>query len=686
MGERVLGSPQPTLAETAHEPRWPLVLLAVVGPILYLVGAWAGAVADGRPLGRVHCFDPGVAEHMTSGRLLAASTMALGAVLLVVVIPWLFGTLALQGVQGKRATAGCWSLAANSVALILVCLLLRGTVGLGRISFLIAWTAWNGALLVLIGRAAWARQCGPPLGDLRRLWRRFGTGMLIGAVVLMVAMVLFRQEFFLQGLNGDGVETFQLARSLQTHFLPYWEMEWVGSFGTDVTNPSLINSYWTCALQLLLGEGELATRLPFWIWWLGIFGVSLHMVQSSKDEQHIRTAIPLALLTFLGTLWYMLYTGWNAYMADPANPGVTDALFTLFLLMAFDCLLHKDLSGWVVMIAMASLVLYAGPVMFVLTAAAAIVWQPVPRRRMVRATLAGFVTASAITVFYLLWGWLDGSLFGWWPTLYADYVDYYFRPIPWISSAMLYGQYFLIGCGCIGLLGLVRPFWRTVSPGDRSEVGWERTVATVTVTYLLIVLIGGIKSLHYLGPLMPMPVILWLRTGLRFSGRPIVQRSISLSMTVALLLCIWVCWPMSRSTFTLNRELGAMTTFQTDSYEEACRWMRVSDGARQFYNSKHLGWYIGQHTWIHYSHLNADPPSPVADEFDVDPAALVVTDAAAPSPEYRLVSEWDGGVKVYCRNPEALRWAVRQRASGGPDRFPPVFQPIAIAPFAQPED
>ncbi len=663
--------------ETLDAARWPLGVLAAVGPILYLAGAWAGAAADGRPLSRVDCFDPGVVGHLMAPRILAALVMALGATLLLVVVPWLFGTLALRGIESKRTTAGCWSLAANSVALILVCLLLRTTVGLGRTSFLIAWMAWNGALLGLIGRAAWARQCGPPLRDLGRLWRRFGIGMLIGAAALTVAMVLLRQEFFLQGLNGDGVETFQLARSLQEHFLPYWEMEWVGRFGTDVTNPSLINSYWTCALQLLLGEGELATRLSYWIWWLGIFAVSLHMVRSSKGGEDIPAAVPLAILGFLAAVWYLLYTGWNPYMTDPANPGVTDALFTLFLLMAFDCLLHKDLSGWVVMIAMASLVLYAGSVMFVLTAAAAILWQPVPRQRMIRAALAGFATAVTIAVFYLLWGWLDGSISGWWPTIYADYVDYYIRPIPRLQSGILYAKYFLLGCGCVGLLGLIRPFRKSTSPDDRWELGWERTVATATVVYLLIVLGGGVKSLHYLGPLMSIPVVLWLRTASKFTDRPIVKWGISLSTTVTLLLCIWICWPVERSTFTLNRELGAKTTFRTDSYEEACRWMRVSDGARQLYESKHLGWYIGQHTWIHYSQLDADP---------ADARPLVVTDGPAPSPEYRLVRQWDGGVKLYCRDPETLRWAARQRPSSGPDRCPPVFQPIAIGPFARPED
>ena len=44
-------------------------------------------------------------------------------------------------------------------------------------------------------------------------------------------------------------------------------------------NPALINSYWTLGMQLLLGEGEFATRLPFWVYWLGVFLVACRMRQ-----------------------------------------------------------------------------------------------------------------------------------------------------------------------------------------------------------------------------------------------------------------------------------------------------------------------------------------------------------------------------------------------------------------------
>ena len=41
------------------------------------------------------------------------------------------------------------------------------------------------------------------------------------------------------------------------------------------------------------------------------------------------------------------------------------------------------------------------------------------------------------------------------------------------------------------------------------------------------------------------------------------------------LMCIALGWPASRGRFTLNEQLGAVTTFQTDSYEEAVEMAKM---------------------------------------------------------------------------------------------------------------
>jgi hypothetical protein len=368
---------------------------------------------------------------------------------------------------------------------------------------------------------------------------------------------------------------------------------------------------------------------------------------------------------FLVITWYTFYVGYDPYMADPAGLGATDALFTLLLLLALDCLRQEDLPGWVVLMALASLVLYAGPVMFVLTAGAALVWQPVPRGPMLRAKLAGTLTAAGIALFYVVWGSLDGSLWEWPATLQMEYVAEYFAPGPRWRTNLLFVGYFLLGCGAVPAVGLLLVFRR--KNGAR-HVAWDRTVATVALAYLLIILGAGYKNLHYLGPILPIPLILWLRLNRRPVEPLAGGGAASLLAAGTLAVSLLLSWPVSRPVFTANRRLGQITTFQTDSYEEACRWARL---ARRLYDEGHLGWYIGQHTWVHYSELDPDP---------AQPRPLIVTDRAAPSGKYELLLESAEGAKLYCRDPEQIRWAARQRPLSGPDRCPWVFQPIAISP------
>lgn len=634
-------------------------MLWAVGPAGYTAGLWAASLADGRALDQTVCFDPAAASHFAATRLIISTLTAVGAVLFLFAAPWLLGTLAIGRMESKRATAGAWSLAANTAALVLVCLLLRNSVGVGRGGFFVAWLAWNTVLLLL------ARPPAPADADLRRLGRRWGGGLLIGAATVMIGIVLFHGEYFVQCFNGDGTEFRDLAQSLRLHFLPYWEIEPAERFGTFIANPTVANSYWTLALQLLLGEGELATRLPGWIWWLGVFVVSLRMVQGEDRRAAWLPAVPLALALMLGSVWYTFYVGYYPYMADPAAQAVTDALFTLFLLLGWDCLRHGDTAGWIVSTVLATLVFYAGLVMFVLMTAAALVWQPVPRRQVLHAALAGTLVFVVIACGYLLVGWSEGSLAGWRSTWHREIFRKYATAGPGNDSALLYVGYFLLGCGGIPAIGLLRPLLgRNADP----DLAWKRTMATVTVLYLLIILGSGHKNLHYLGPLLPIPVILWLKHPQGASPSAAGRWAVPLSAAGCLAGCIFLCWPASRPEFTLNRELGAVTTFQTDSYQQACRWGRI---ASELYDRGHVGWQIGEHTWASYSQRDARPAAP---------RPLVVTDGVVPATEYQLVFESAKGVKLYCRDSRTIRWAASRRPPAGPDRSAAVFRPIAVAP------
>lgn len=642
-----MDTPAPQTPATASRSWAAAVLLISAGPACCGAGWLTTAIAG----------------HDHAVRLIGVGATSLGALLLVFVVPWLLGTLAIRRFENKRATAGAWSLAANSAAVFLVCLLLRGTVGISRGSFLVAWLAWTAFLLRAAGGPASA------IAELGRLWRPWRAGILIGIAAAAAGVVLFAPEQFLQCFNGDGTEAWELAASLRGHLLPYWEIDAVGRFGTVVVYPALICSYWSFAVQLLVDDAEIAARLAYWVWWLGIFAVGLNLTRCGGAAPRWTSALALAMAGLLCCLWYTFYTGHYPYMADLACLGIPDALFTLLLLLGLDCLRQKDLAGWAVMMVLGSLVIYAGPVMMGLSFLAALVWRPVPGGRMLRGGLAGGALLLGIVCFYLAWGWQEGSLPGWRATIQEEYLDDFFSPAEASASRAAYACYFLLGCGGIAALGLVLPFCRKgCGESHTAEIAWQRTAATVAVLYLLIVLKSEARSLHYLGPLLPIPVILWLKQGQQAGGRTVAAWAVPLSAAVTLAISICLCWPARRPVFTLNRELGAITTFQTDSYQQACRWSKL---IHPLYHRGLISWEVGPHTWLGYSELDGQPRRA---------RPLLVTTGRPPSAEYRPLLESSDGVTLYSRDPGWAGWLKDRRPAAGPQRFPRVLRRAAVWP------
>ena len=346
------------------------------------------------------------------------------------------------------------------------------------------------------------------------------------------------------------------------------------------------------------------------------------------------------------------------------RPGVLDAMFTLLLLLGLDCLRRSDFAGWAIASVLASLLFYAGWVFFLLTAVAAWLWQPRLRRQITTAALGGAVVLVVILGGYLLVGWAEGSLWGWWSTLQRECFHRHFAPGPRLQSIALFAGYFLLGCGVVPAAGVLRGF-RKKQTGP--EAAWRRTVTSAVLAYLLIVMLSGNKNLHYLGPLLPIPLILWLKHPGDAAGNVGSRWAAPLSATAGLAVCIFICWPAARPVFTLNRQLGSVTTFRTDSYEEACRWGRL---AGPLFDRGDFGWQIGEHTWVGYSQLDAEA---------LRPRPLLVTDRDPPSEDYRLVLESTEfkGARLYSRDRRLVQWLSGRRPPTAAVRFPPVFRPIA---------
>jgi hypothetical protein len=325
-------------------------------------------------------------------------------------------------------------------------------------------------------------------------------------------------------------------------------------------------------------------------------------------------------------------------------------------MLSFDALCAGDLVGWGLALILGSLVLYAGPVMLVLTTLAVLAWGPTQRIPMLRAAAVASGILTFIAGLYLVWGWWTGMLEGWWATFQSEYWLSYVNPIPRSRLTMLYAGYFLLGCGGVAALGLVDAFRRSA---------WERTLASVVLAYLGIVLGSAAKNLHYLGPLFPCVLVLWV---IPDDNRKRAWRS---GFAIAgLCVSLFLCWPQARPIFTLTRSLGSHTTFQTDSYQEACRWADLA----ALFDLGVTGWDVPPHTWVRYSAMESRPR---------ERRAILVTTAAFPPPGYVIRAvEAKSGVKICLDvyNPEPIQWAASRQPLIAPDRFPRVLSDIALKP------
>lgn len=651
---------------------------------------------------------------------IAQLTAAIGWSVFLVVVPGVLAAVALGRFASLRSAAPLWSLALNTAALVALCGVLRWSVGTDRVTLVAGWAAW----IAVLAAGAW--RGGEGRRALGGAARRHAPVAVVGLFAVAGAVVVFLPEQFNQCFCEDGTETFQLARSLADHALPHWEIEtWEavpgGLWGPVVVNPSLVNSYWTFALQTLAGANEASTRWPYWMWSLAALGVAWRMVRREDGEGAWPRAMLLAMSLWLSTVWFTFYVGYNPYMADLANPGVPDALFTLLVLLSLDALRRGSHWGVAVAGILASLVLYSGVVWLAAVLGAAWLGRAMPPRKTLGTAAAAAGALALVVAFYVAYGWRAGVLPYWLDTFDIEYLNDYLAAVPRWQSVPLFAGYFLLGCGIMPAAALV---WAI-----RREP-WQRAGAIAAMVYLAVVLGSGFKNLHYLGPMLPIPTVLLLATE---PEAPASRRLWRSAAAVGFLAATLVCWPVERQTFTLNRQLGAATTIATKSPQEAVEWARLRHILRR---DGSMSWDCDEHTWALYAeldptlgaprplvlvaeaatgahraeHLTAglvgdgarravEHEGPAARAIDardqqpgLPPGYLLLAEAPLP---VDVGAEGDGKpaasgrasrVRLYAADPRWAEWLASRRPMRPPERYPWVFRPLASGRFSPHEN
>lgn len=181
------------------------------------------------------------------------------------------------------------------------------------------------AVVAAAGARLWTR----PPADVRRRDADDGRFFRVLAALFVAACAVFGGALF-SDLSSDGIESFEMGRSLAAHALPRSP----GGSGLVGLGVGMIAqaypAYW---FHLSFPDQDVAPRLPFLLFLPLVFAAVVALAERGRDR---RLGVPALAAAAATTLAFGLTLGLNAsfdpYHADLASPGALDAQTAVLLL------------------------------------------------------------------------------------------------------------------------------------------------------------------------------------------------------------------------------------------------------------------------------------------------------------------------------------------------------------------
>jgi hypothetical protein len=435
-----------------------------------------------------------------------------------------------------------------------------------------------------------------------------------------------------EGMNGDGTEAYEHARSLDHHRIQRWDLErWEGPgrFGIPSVVPMIGYAFLAHSEMTLLGRGEVALRLPFAPMLVFCVAQAIGLARSPRGAS---AWAYLGGIAAVYTLWNAYYVGYEPAYTDLAEPAAVDTATAALLLAGFAELLQRSTALGAAFLLLASGIQYSAPILA--TLGCFVLWA-FDRERGRRALRSWLSMAAAVAVAVLAVGAATGDLADWSRQLHSEYWLDFVEGERRVSAAPLAGRLLLL-TGMLPLLAL--PRWRTLSPASRA-------LGASLALYLVVVLAGSYKNLHYL---TPFPFLL-APAALEAAGPRWRWAAVALLTAVFALT-----WPSTPAVHRENVALGRISCVEGLDYEAAClagdvvydAFARPSQGDR---------FGVGKHTFVRYA-LELGGPGP----------ACAFRLAPVPAPGWITVAEGD------------LVFAARDLDRLAEWRFRPVEAPSSI--------
>lgn len=403
-----------------------------------------------------------------------------------------------------------------------------------------------------------------------------GEAILTGTVIAIVALTAIAwPKLSREGLNGDGTEAYEIARSLESHPLQRWDLErWEGTprFGTPAVNPMVTYAYLAWSGMAILGRGELAARLPIVpavvIAAAVAGGLSLRPGRSGWAY--------VAAVAGLYLLWSAYYVGYEPPFTDLAEPAATDLLMVALWMAGLAEVAAGVLGLGVGFLILAAGVLYSAPVLTV----PALVYYGLAERRWRPLVLwcgAGALAAGAA----LAYGAATGDLADWVRQVRSEYWYDLTDQTRRTSTPPFAGRLLLL-TGGLPALAVFR--WRRLSAPARA-------LLCSAGVYLAITLASSYKNLHYMAPL---PFLL-APAALQASGA-----RARAAATAVVAGAFALSWPDTTAIHRESVEVGERSCIAGLGYEEASL---AGDVVYRAFAPTGQGerFAVGKHTFVRYA-------------------------------------------------------------------------------------
>lgn len=591
--------------------------LSIGGVGMYSAGIGALAGWLGEAWNSVEVLDP---TRHSGGALWTAFAVVtvLAAWFVIVILPgWPWAKLFLE-VDTPAKFLGA-TVACSLIGQIVVGTLFKvvGGVELTRLSYLVLLT---GVALSGLAAGRWRAE---------RAWgstpspKAFLPGLTLGLTFCAGIVLILGGKVFVEAMDGDGTEAFELARSLTSSTVPWFDLEnGSNEFGWTLTQPPGL-AYLHLPFLLLLGANEVSVRLLYLLCYVFVVPLLVAIAagrQTSRGSSWWIVAISsLAAVCMVENS--MFHSGWSVVYSDFAKCGeivlVTAALASVFFL-------RRDRLVLAVFFAVlaAAVRWYGGFLMVIVFASFALVEG---RRRWMSLMHLLFALAS-LGVLLLLAGHASGNLEVWKMQFGGEH-SWMLTEEPAISrdpGAVLF--HFVLYTGLLGPVVLFFP--------RLGQLG--RSLSLSTVAFLIFLSRSSLVLGHFYLPIVPLPALI-AGSELAQSSRTKRARLVGV-LTIALQLCaVYFLWPRSLVVNTFARDFGVATCFETENYQEAVGLSHVLDEVEE-----ELSFKPSPHAWVFYAmrrppdrpcHVRVLPKEEVSEERHLELArsglSLVATNDSA---------------------------------------------------------